>query len=246
MKTLVCISKTPDTTSKISFSADGKAFQTEGVSFIMNPYDEWYALVRAVELKEKNGGTVTAINVGDASSDIVIRKALAIGADDAIRIDAIPDNSFFVASQIAAVAKDKAYDIIFLGKETIDYNGAEVGSMLAEMLNLPYVSFANKLEIEGDSKIIRREIEGGTETLKLSGPCVVSAAKDMAQQRIPNMQGIMMSKRKPLEVVAPVAITSSVELVSHELPPAKKGVKLIPADQVGELVRLLHEEAKVI
>lgn len=246
MKTLVCISKTPDTTSKISFSSDGKNFNTDGISFIMNPYDEWYALVRAVELKEKLGGSVTVINVGDASNDIVIRKALAIGADDAIRVDANPVDSFFVASQIAAVAKDKSYDIIFLGKETIDYNGAEVGAMLAEMLDLPYVSFANKLEVDGDTKTIRREIEGGTETLKLSGPCVISAAKDMAQQRIPNMQGIMMSKRKPLEVVAPVGTSSRIEVIKHDLPPAKKGVTLVDAGNVAELVRLLHEEAKVI
>lgn len=246
MKTLVCISKTPDTTSRIAFSPDGKTFNTEGISYIMNPYDEWYALVRAIELKEQLGGTVTAINVGDASNDIVIRKALAIGADDAIRVDANAPDSYFVAKQIAAVAADKSYDIIFLGKETIDYNGSEVGPMLAELLGLPFISFANKLEVDGDTKTIRREIEGGTETLRLTGPVVISAAKDMAQQRIPNMQGIMMSKRKPLEIVPAIGVDNLSDLIKHDLPPAKKGVKLIDAGNVEELVKLLHEEAKVI
>ncbi|MFZ1788513.1 MAG: electron transfer flavoprotein subunit beta/FixA family protein [Saprospiraceae bacterium] len=246
MKTLVCISKTPDTTSKISFVDGGKNFNSDGISFIMNPYDEWYALVRAVELKEKMGGTVTVINVGDASNDLVIRKALAIGADDAVRVNANAPSSFFVAKQIAEIAKKENYDLIFLGKETIDYNGAEVGAQLAELLDLPFFSFVNHLEVDGQTNILKREIEGGEETIKVSGPCVISAAKDLAQQRIPNMQGIMMSKRKPLTVVEAVAVEELVSLITHELPLPKKGVTLVSADNVDELVRLLHEEAKVI
>lgn len=246
MKLLVCISKTPDTTSKISFVDNGKAYNSEGISFIMNPYDEWYALVRAIELKEQLGGTVTALNVGDSSSDIVIRKALAIGADDAIRVDAVPTTSLFVAKQIAAVAKEQNYDIIFLGKETIDYNGAEVGSLVAELLKLPYFSFVNKLQVENEIKTISREIEGGVETLSIAGQCVISAAKDLAQQRIPNMQGIMMSKRKPLNIVNQVQVEDKVSLMVHELPLSKKGVTWVDSNNVDELVRLLHEEAKVI
>lgn len=246
MKLLVCISKTPDTTSKIAFSADSREFISDGVSYIMNPYDEWYALVRAIELKEKLGGTVTAISVGDTSSDIILRKAMAIGADDAIRIDSKASSSYFVAKQIANHAKDANYDIIFLGKETIDYNGAEVGAMVSELLDLPYFSFVNHLEIEGDEKIVTREIEGGEEKAATTSACVISAAKGLAEQRIPNMQGIMMSKRKPLVVNEPIACDELVSLSSHQLPPAKKGVTLIPADNIDELVRLLHEEAKVI
>lgn len=246
MKTLVCISKTPDTTSKISFIDGGKTYNSEGVSFIMNPYDEWYALVRAIELKEQLGGTVTVINVGDSSNDLVVRKALAIGADDAIRVDTNPTSSYFVAQQIAHIAQKEAYDIIFLGKETIDYNGSEVGAQLAEILDLPFFSFVNHLEVEGESRIIKREIEGGEETVKVNGPCVISAAKDLAQQRIPNMQGIMMSKRKPLAIVPSIDVEESVLLVTHDLPSAKKGVTMVSADHVEELVRLLHEEAKVI
>jgi electron transfer flavoprotein beta subunit len=246
MKLLVCISKTPDTTSKIAFGADGKDYISDGVSYIMNPYDEWYALVRAIELKEKLGGTVTAISVGDSSSDIILRKALAIGADDAIRVDASPISSYFVAKQIAEQAKDANFDIIFLGKETIDYNGAEVGAMLGELLDLPYFSFVNHLEIEGDEKIVTREIEGGEEKAATSSACVISAAKGLAEQRIPNMQGIMMSKRKPLEVKDAVACEELVNLTTHKLPPAKKGVTLVSADNIDELVRLLHEEAKAI
>lgn len=244
MKILVCISKTPDTTSKISFVKEGKEFNSEGIQFIMNPYDEWYALVRAVELKEKNGGTVTAIHVGDASSEIVIRKALAIGADDAIRVDVVPQSSYQVASEIAAQAA--GYDIVFTGKETIDYNGAEVGAMLAEMLDLPFVSFVNKLDYAGNEWTVSREIEGGTETVKVSGPIVISAAKGLAEQRIPNMQGIMMAKRKPLNVVASSNAQAGAVVSQHELPAAKSGVKMIDAADMETLVKLLHEEAKVI
>ncbi|MFN8317989.1 MAG: electron transfer flavoprotein subunit beta/FixA family protein [Saprospiraceae bacterium] len=244
MKILVCISKTPDTTSKISFIKDGKEFNSEGIQYIMNPYDEWYALVRAVELKEKNGGTVTVIHVGDASGEIVIRKALAIGADDAIRVDVVPQSSYQVASEIAGHAA--GYDIIFTGKETIDYNGAEVGAMLAEMLDLPYISFVNKLEAESNNWVVSREIEGGSETVKVAGPVVISAAKGLAEQRIPNMQGIMMAKRKPLTVVTSNLSGAGATVSSHDLPPAKSGVKMIDPNDMDTLVKLLHEEAKVI
>lgn len=246
MKILVCISKTPDTTSKISFTNDGKDFNKEGINFIMNPYDEWYALVRAVELKEKNGGSVTVINVGPASNEIIIRKALAIGADDAVRVDVEPNSSYQVAVQIAEFAKQSQFDLIFTGKETIDYNGSSVGAMIAELLDLPFVSYASKLEQDGGHFIATREIEGGVEILQLSPPFVLSAAKGLAEQRIPNMQGIMMSKRKPLVVIPPVEVDNRVEILSHVLPPSKKGIKLVQPDEMDELVRMLHEEAKVI
>jgi len=247
MKLLVCISKTPETTSKISFVNDNSEFNTEGISYIMNPYDEWYALVRALELKEQLGsGTITAINVGSAANDVIIRKALAIGADDAVRIDKDPSDSFDVATQIASYAEGKGFDIIFTGKETIDYNGAEVGSMLAAKLKLPFLSFASKLEHDGTKAVIERDIEGGVEVVEVTGPFVVSASKGMAEQRIPNMRGIMMAKRKPLEVIAAVASEDLVSTVSYSLPDEKGGVKMIDPDNMDELVRLLHEEAKVI
>jgi electron transfer flavoprotein beta subunit len=246
MKILVCVSKTPDTTAKISFSDDQKSFVESGVQFIMNPYDEWYALVRALELKEALGGTVTLINVGPASNDQVIRKGLAIGADEAVRINAEPTSSLFVAKQIAAYAKDKGFDLVFFGKETIDYNGSEVGGMVAELLDLPFVSYAIKMEMEGDTATIHRDIEGGTEVLSLDLPFAVSAAKGLAEQRIPNMRGIMMAKRKPLEVIEPVAVAEQASVVRYELPPPKSEVKLIDPEHMDELVRLLHEEAKVI
>lgn len=244
MKLLVCISKTPDTTSKVSFINNNKDYNSDGIQYIMNPYDEWYALVRAIELKEKNGGTVTVICVGDASSEIVIRKALAIGADDAIRIDLNPKSAMQTAQQIAAQAS--GYDLILLGKETIDYNGAEVGAMVAELLDLPYVSFVNKLEVEGNSFTINREIEGGTEVVAVEGPIVISAAKGLAEQRIPNMQGIMMAKRKPLTVIPAVAFDDTVSIVNHDLPQGKKGVTMVNADDMESLVKMLHEDAKAI
>lgn len=246
MKLLVCVSKTPETTAKISFSGDNTEFDTSGVQFIMNPYDEWYALVRAVELKNAEGGSVTAVNVGPADNDTIIRKALAIGADDAVRINTTPESAYVTAAQIAEYAKGQGYDIIFTGKETIDYNGSEVGAMVAEILDLPFLSYVSHLEKSGDTLKVTRDIEGGVEVSEVSGPVVISGAKGLAEQIIPNMRGIMMAKRKPLNVVEPAAIDNPVKTVSFSKPPAKSGVKLIDPENMDELVRLLHEEAKVI
>jgi electron transfer flavoprotein beta subunit len=245
MNLLVCVTKTPDPTSKISFTEDN-SFNSDGVTFMMNPYDEWYALVRALELKEQHGGTVTIINVGTADNDIVIRKGLAIGADDAVRIDLNPTSSKEVAQQIYNYAKDKSYDIVFCGKETIDYNGAEVGGMIAALMDVPFLSFASKLEHDGSVATVERDIEGGVEIAAVNGPFVLSAAKGLAEQKIPNMRGIMMAKRKPLEVVQPQDISADVKTVGYSFPNAKAGVKMIDPENMEELVRLLHEEAKVI
>ena len=246
MKILVCISKTPDTTSKISFKNDNTKFEETGVQWIINPYDEWYALVRAIEFKEKDTSVqLHLITVGAADCDPIVRKALALGGDEAIRINARSDDSFYIAAQIAEVAK-QGYDLILTGKETIDYNSSSVGGMLAELLNLPYISLAAKLEISGEAAVITREIEGGEEIDEVSLPVVVSCQKGVAEQRIPNMRGIMAARTKPLKVIEPVAIDALTNVVSYELPPPKAGVKLVSADNVGELVRLLHEEAKVI
>ena len=246
MKLLVCISRTPDTTAKISFSEDGKSFNDAGVSYIMNPYDEWYSLVRSIELKEQVGGTVTAIHVGGPESDTVIRKALAIGADDAVRVDAQARDARFVADQIAAYASDKSFDAILMGKETIDYNGNEVGGMIAELLDMPFISYASHLEMDGSKARIKRDIEGGVEVVEVEGAFVLSAAKGLAEQRIPNMRGIMMAKRKPLEVIGAVDSPVLSEVVAYQLPVAKTEVTMVDPENMDELVRLLHEEAKVI
>jgi electron transfer flavoprotein beta subunit len=247
MKILVCISKTPDTTAKIAFTDNNRKFAAEGVQWIINPYDEWYALVRAIELKEKDpSGIIHLITVGIADADPIIRKALALGGDEALRVNADSQDSFFIASQIAAVARDGGYDIIFTGKETIDYNGSSVGGMIAGILDLPYVSLAAKFDLNGSSATVVREVEGGEETEEIALPLVVSCQKGMAEQRIPNMKGIMGARTKPLKVLDPQTVEPLTEIVSFELPPAKKGVKMIPADQAEELIRLLHEEAKLI
>ncbi len=246
MKYLVCISKTPETTAKIAFKDGNSTFDTDGVQFILNPYDEWYALVKAIELKEANGGTVTVINVGGAGNDTIIRKALAIGADEAVRVNADAKSGFFVAKQIAEYAKANQFDLILLGKETIDYNGSEVGAMVAEFMELPYLSYGTDLQINEGVATIKRDIEGGSETSKTSLPLVVSAAKGMAEQRIPNMRGIMMAKRKPLNVIEPVACEDLSIVVSYSLPAGKSSVKMIDPENMDELVRLLQEEAKVI
>jgi electron transfer flavoprotein beta subunit len=245
MKILVCISKTPDTTAKIAFTENNTKFAADGVQWIINPYDEWYALVRAIELKEKDPSIVLhLINVGTADSDPIIRKALALGGDEAIRINTENSDSFYIASQIAAVAKEGNYDLIFTGKETIDYNGSAIGGMVAELLDLPYISHAVKFDLEGNEAVVIREIEGGEETDKAALPLVVSCQKGMAEQRIPNMKGIMGSRSKPLKVVEAVAAEALTSVVSYDLPPAKAGVKLVSPENPDELVRLLHEEAK--
>jgi len=247
MKILVCISKTPDTTAKIAFTDNNTKFDAAGVQWIINPNDEYYALVRAIELKEANpAATIHLISVGGADSDAIIRKALALGGDEAIRVNAENLDSFGIASQVAQVAKENNYDLIFLGKETIDYNGSSVGGMVAELLNLPYISLATKFELNGTTATVTREIEGGEEVCEVSLPVVISCNKGMAEQRIPNMRGIMAARTKPLKVVEPAAADALTEVAAFSLPPAKAGVKLVDADNVQELVRLLHEEAKVI
>ena len=246
MKILVCISKTPDTTAKIAFADNNTKFAADGVQWIINPYDEWYSLVRAIELKEADASAVIhLVTVGPADCDPIIRKALALGGDEAIRINADSHDSFYIASQIAEVAKQGNYDLVLAGKETIDYNGSSIGGMIAELLDLPYVSLATKLDLEGGNAVLIREIEGGEETNKVALPLVVSCQKGMAEQRIPNMKGIMGARSKPLKVVEPVSTDSLTSIASFELPPAKAGVKLVSPDTPEELVRLLHEEAKV-
>jgi electron transfer flavoprotein beta subunit len=246
MKILVCISQTPDTTTKIKFNGDQTLLDSNGVQFIMNPYDEWYALVRAIELKEQLGGEVCVLHVGPASNEPTIRKALAIGADSAVRVDAEAQNALFVANQVAAYAKSENYDIIFFGKETIDYNGSEVPAMVSELLDMPFISYGSELTMNANVATIARDIEGGKETIEVSVPFVISAAKGMAEQRIPNMKGIMMSKSKPIKVVAAEAVANATTIVKYDYPAEKKGCKMISADNVEELVSLLHNEAKVI
>ncbi|CAN5145743.1 electron transfer flavoprotein subunit beta/FixA family protein [soil metagenome] len=246
MKILVCVSKTPDTTAKINFTDNNTKFSEAGVQFILNPYDEWYALVRAIELKEKDPSAIIhLVNVGGADADPIIRKALALGGDEAFRVNSDSRDGFFISSQIAEIAKQNNYDLIFTGKETIDYNGSSIGGMIAELADLPFISLATKFELNGTTATVTREIEGGEEVNEVSLPVVVSCQKGMAEARIPNMKGIMGARTKPMKVTEPVAADTLTSISSFELPPAKAGVKLVSADNPEELVRLLHEEAKV-
>lgn len=246
MKILVCISKSPDTTSKIAFTDGDTKFDENGVQYIVNPYDEWYALVRALELKEAGGGSVTIITVGSAADDAIIRKALAIGADEAVRIDADPTDAYFTAMQIAEYAKANEFDMVLTGKETINYNGSQVGGMIAEAMDSPFVSLASQLDVTGSTATLDIEILGGLQTVEVNLPAVISCAKGMAEQRIPNMRGIMAARTKPLNVVAPLAIDALTSFTSYALPPEKSACKMIDPENMDELVELLHNEAKVI
>jgi electron transfer flavoprotein beta subunit len=247
MKILVCICPVPDTTTKIAFSDNNTHFSTQGVTFIINPYDEWYALVRALELKEAGLATaVHLVTVGKADAEPTIRKALALGGDEAVRIDADSNEPYYVAAQIAEFAKGQGYDLVLCGKESIDYNNGSVGAMLAELLDMNFIGFAAKIDVAGTTATVSREIEGGEETDTCNLPLVISCQKGVAEARIPNMRGIMAARTRPLKVVPAAAVETVSSIVSYELPPAKSGVKMISADNMDELVALLHSEAKVI
>jgi len=243
MKILVCITHVPDTTSKISFTDNDTKYDKTGVQYIIGPYDD-YAIARAMELKEAGGASVTVLNVGMAETEPTIRKALALGADDAIRVNAEPADGFFVATQIAAVAKENQYDLILMGRESIDFNGGQVHAMVGEMLNIPSLSPVMKLDIEGNTAKIAKEIEGGKEYVEVDMPFVAGCQEPIAEWRIPNMRGIMTARSKPLNVVEPVGDGAATEVKKFEMPPAKGAVKIV--DNVDELVSLLKNEAKVL
>jgi len=247
MKILVCISKTPDTTAKIAFTDNNTKFDVNGVQWIINPWDEWFALVRAIELKEADPSVVLHLaTVGGPDAEPIIRKALALGGDEAIRINTEGKESYEVAVQLAELVKQGGYQLILTGKETIDYNGSSIGGMLAALTDLPYISLATKLEMKGTTAVVTREIEGGEEVCEVEGPVVISAQKGMAEARIPNMRGIMMARTKALTLVEPTGDASATKAVKFEKPAAKSAVKLVSADNLDELINLLHNEAKVI
>ena len=245
MKILVCISNVPDTTTKITFTNDNTQFNTAGVQFIVNPYDE-IALSKAIELAEGGKGTVTVVNVGESQTDPTIRKALAIGADDAVRINAAPRDAYYVAYQIAEYAKTQDFDMILCGRESIDYNGSQVAAMIGEFLDIPSISIIKKLEYDGATATLDREIEGGKEVISVTGKFVASCAEGTAEPKIPNMRGIMSARTKPLQVIDAKDNVEVAKVQQFETPPPRGSVKLIPAEDPSKLIDLLHQEAKVI
>lgn len=248
MKILVCISNVPDTTSKINFTNGDTEFDTNGVQFVINPNDE-FGLTRAVWFKEQQSATVTVVSVGLADSEATLRKALAIGVDDAIRINANPTDGTFVAKQLAEIAKQGNYDLIIAGKESLDYNGGMVPGMLSASLGYNFINSCISLTIEGNNATAQREIDGGKETLSATLPLVVGGQKGLVEEkdlRIPNMRGIMQARTKVITVVEPTNNDTATKAVKFEKPAAKSAVKLVSADNLDELVNLLHNEAKVI
>jgi len=246
MKILVCITHVPDTTSKIAFTDNDTKFDTTGVQFIIGPYDD-YALARAVEIKEASSDVeVTVLNVGTAETEPTLRKALAIGADKAIRVNAEPTDAFFVAGQIAEIAKKENYDMILMGRESIDFNGGQVHGMVGELLGMPSFSPVMTLDLEGEKAKLSREIEGGKEYLEVPLPFVAGCQEPIAEWKIPNMRGIMTARSKPLDVVEPASDDHMTASLKFELPPEKGAVKMVDPDNVSELVDLLKNDAKVI
>lgn len=244
MKILVCISNVPDTTTKITFTDDNSKFNENGVQFIINPYDE-IALAKAIELTESNG-EVTVIHVGDAASEQNIRKALAIGAHKAVRINAKAKDAYYAAKQIAEYARDKSFDLILTGRESIDYNGSLVAGIIGELLNIPSVSTIKSLTVANGKATAEREIEGGKEVIEITLPLVAGTAEGVAEPKIPNMRGIMSARTKPLEVIEPVEVTVQAEIVKYETPAPRSAVKLFEESQTEQLIAALHSDAKVI
>jgi electron transfer flavoprotein beta subunit len=248
MKILVCISHVPDTTSKINFTNDDTLFDTNGVQFVINPNDE-FGLTRAIWFQEQQGATITVVNVGGPETEPTLRKALAIGANDAIRINANPTDSFFVAKQLAEVIKNGGYDIIIAGKESLDYNGGMVPGMIAGILGYNFLNSCTNLSIDGSNVKAIREIDGGKETISTTLPIIIGGQKGLVEEkdlRIPNMRGIMTARTKTLTVVEPVDGAIHTKAVKFEKPAPKSAVKLVAADNLDELINLLHNEAKVI
>lgn len=245
MKILVCLSNVPDTTAKVSFTDNNTKFNKSGVQFIIGPYDD-YALARAIELKEQFNATVTVLNVGEADSDPQIRKALAIGADDAIRVNAEPIDSYFVAAQIANIAQENSYDLILMGRESIDFNSGVVHGLVGEMLGIPSFSPVMKLDLQGGKAEFAREIDGGKEHLEAFLPLVLGCQEPIAEWKIPNMRGIMGARSKPLQVVEPILVDEMTVLAHYSLPSPKGECKMIPASEAEKLISLLKTEAKVL
>ncbi|MFN2261607.1 MAG: electron transfer flavoprotein beta subunit/FixA family protein [Psychroflexus sp.] len=248
MKILVCISHVPDTTSKINFTDNDTKFDTNGVQFVINPNDE-FGLTRAMWFKEKQGASVDVVTVGGKDTEPTIRKALAIGADTAIRVDTEALDGFQVAKELAKVAKDGGYDLIIAGRESIDYNGGMVPGMLAKMINANFVNTCVSLEVEGDKATAIREIDGGKEKITTTFPLVIGGQKGLVEEsdlKIPNMRGIMMARKKPLNVVEAVAADTHTKAESFKKPAPKGEVKLVDAENLDKLIDLLHNEAKAI
>jgi electron transfer flavoprotein beta subunit len=248
MKILVCISHVPDTTSKINFTSNDTEFDKNGVQFVINPYDE-FCLTRAMWFKEKQGASVTVVNVGGIETETTLRKALAIGADDAVRVNINPTDGLLVAKELAEVVKNGSYDLILAGKESADYNGQMVPGMLASLVDYNFVNGCVEMDIDGTNVTAKREIDGGAEVVSTSLPLVIGGQKGLVEEkdlRIPNMRGIMMARKKPLQVLEALGNAAATAIASFEKPMPKGAVKLVDADNLEELIDLLHNEAKVI
>jgi electron transfer flavoprotein beta subunit len=248
MKILVCISHVPDTTSKINFTNGDSEFDQNGVQFVINPNDE-FGLTRAIWFQEQQGANVTVVNVGGPETEATLRKALAIGANEAIRVNANPTDGFFVARQLAGVIQKGGYDLVIMGKESLDYNGGMVPGMTAALTGANFINSCIGLTVEGNNVKAVREIDGGKETVSATLPLIIGGQKGLVEEkdlRIPNMRGIMTARTKALQVLEPVAAENKTKAVKFEKPAPKSAVKLFSPDDLDGLVNALHNEAKVI
>ena len=248
MKILVCISHVPDTTSKINFIENNSKFDKAGVQFVINPNDE-FGLTRAIWFKEKNNASVDVINVGLQETESTLRKALAIGADKAIRINHNPKDGFSVAKYISDYINKNSYDLIIAGRESIDYNGGMVPGMISAFTNINFVDKCIDLKISANQVEASREIEGGKENISTSLPLIIGSQKGLVEEndlRIPNMRGIMMARKKELLVIETSGEHNATNTKNFEKPQRKGEVTLVSPDEIEKLIDLLHTEAKAI
>lgn len=248
MNILVCVSRVPDTTTKITIGDDKKSIVKQGVKFIVNPYDE-YAIEEGLRLREKNGGTVTALTVGTDDNKDVLRTALAMGVDKAVLIKGDePKDSYYVAKNIAEYIKTNNPDIIFQGRQSIDYDSFQMASMTAEMAGIASVSVVSKLDVADNKITAERDIEGGKEIVEASLPCVISAQKGLNDPRYPKLPDIMKAKSKPIEEVQAIETETKVSVLGMELPKSQRVGKIVgdSDEEINEIVKLLHEQSKVI
>ena len=249
MKILVCISNVPDTTTKIKFVENGAKLDTTGIQWVINPWDE-LSLTRALELKEASGGvikSVTVVHAGPVSSEPTIRKALAIGADDAVRVNLAAKDAYSVAFELSEVIKNDGYDLIMSGIESSDFNGSAVGGMISEFLGIPSVSSVSGITYENGSILMTREIDGGRETVKVPSPFVAVVQKGIAKEpRIASMRGIMSARTKQIRVVEPAGNTHLTEVVSYEKPEPRAACRFVDPENPALLIELLQNEAKVL
>lgn len=242
----MCFAVTPSTTAKLELNADNKSIKLDNIEIIANPYDEWYSIVRAVELRQITGGEVILFTVAEAKYDSIIRKCLALGADICIRVNASPLNHMFVANQLKEVIKNENIDVLFTGKETIDYQGGIVGSIIAGFLDVPFIFGVSKIDYANGKFILERDLPGKIEVIEITPPFVLSSTKGMADQKIPPISEVLKARTKPIKVVEPISVSDPIQIEKIDLSAKEKACKFFTIDEIDKFIDEVIKEKKII